>query len=152
MSFPTLGGNSKGLYHDANDLVALKIPAEQDRLSKLMQDNFAFLFKVRYSPFFRHKWSRVHAERCYLKEYEPSMDNLPNHIDSVRCISGRKISLFVSYTSTVSVSMLLVSAVVILYLIPSSNVRLGLISLFTILFASSVALLTNTRRTERYLV
>lgn len=44
--------------------------------------------------------------------------------------------------------MLLIGAVVVLYLVPSSNVRLGLISLFTVLFASSVALLTNARRTE----
>lgn len=147
MSFPTLGGNSKWLYDDANDLVALKIPAEQDRLSKFIQDNFAFLFKVRYFLFF-NKWSRVHAERCNLKEYEPSKDNLPNHIDSIRYTSGRKISVFVSYISTVLVSMLLIGAVVILYSVPSSNVRLGLISLFTVLFASSVTLLTNARRTK----
>lgn len=47
MSFPTLGGNSKSLYDDANDLVAVKIPAEQDRLSMFIQDHFAFLFRVR---------------------------------------------------------------------------------------------------------
>lgn len=148
MSFPTLGGSSKWVYDDANDLVATKNPAEQDRLSMFIQDNFAFLFKVCYFPFFKYKWSRVHADRCKLKEYRPSKDNLPTHSDSVRYISGRRISVFASYISTVLVSMLLIGAVVILYLVPSSNVRLGLISLFTVLFANSVALLTNARRTE----
>lgn len=50
MSFPTLGGNSKSLYDDANDLVAVKVPAEQDRFSMFIQDHFAFLFRVRISP------------------------------------------------------------------------------------------------------
>lgn len=43
--------------------------------------------------------------------------------------------------------MLFIGAVVILYLVPSSKARFGFISLSTITFAPSIALLINTRRT-----
>ena len=52
MSFPTLGGNSISLYDDADDLVAVKILVEQDRLSILIQNHLAFLFKVGHPSFF----------------------------------------------------------------------------------------------------
>lgn len=52
MSFPTLGGNGISLYDHADDLVAVKIRVEQDRLSILIQNHLAFLFKVGHPSFF----------------------------------------------------------------------------------------------------
>ena len=44
--FPTLGGHSAGLYDDIDDLVALRVQADQDRLTTFVQEHLAFLFPV----------------------------------------------------------------------------------------------------------
>lgn len=45
-AFPTLGGHSAGLYDDIDDLVALRVHDDQDRLTIFAQKHLAFLFPV----------------------------------------------------------------------------------------------------------
>jgi hypothetical protein len=45
--FPTLGGQSAGVYDDIEDLVALRAQDTTDRLSTFAQEHLAFLFPVR---------------------------------------------------------------------------------------------------------
>lgn len=45
-SFPTLGGSSAGLYDNIDDLVALRVQDDQDRLTSFAQEHLAFLFPV----------------------------------------------------------------------------------------------------------
>ncbi|KAG9192916.1 hypothetical protein G6011_11650 [Alternaria panax] len=44
--FPTLWGQSAGLYDDIDDLVALRVHGDQDRLTTFAQKHLAFLFPV----------------------------------------------------------------------------------------------------------
>jgi hypothetical protein len=44
--FPTLGGSSAGIYDDIDDLVALRVQDDQDRLTRFAQEHLAFLFPV----------------------------------------------------------------------------------------------------------
>jgi hypothetical protein len=44
--FPTLGGNSAGLYDDTDDLVALKVQETADRLSNFAHEWLGFMFPV----------------------------------------------------------------------------------------------------------
>ncbi|KAI4959092.1 hypothetical protein J4E86_002813 [Alternaria arbusti] len=44
--FPTLGGHSAGIYDDIDDLVALRVQDDQDRLTTFAQEHLAFLFPV----------------------------------------------------------------------------------------------------------
>jgi hypothetical protein len=44
--FPTLGGSSAGIYDDIDDLVALRVQDDQDRLTNFAQEHLAFLFPV----------------------------------------------------------------------------------------------------------
>jgi hypothetical protein len=44
--FPTLGGYSAGLYDDIDDLVALRVQEDSDRLTNLVRKRLAFLFPV----------------------------------------------------------------------------------------------------------
>ncbi|EEU38325.1 uncharacterized protein NECHADRAFT_91425 [Fusarium vanettenii 77-13-4] len=67
---------------------------------------------------------------------------------SVGYASGKRISAFISYLSTILAALLLIGAIVVLYNIKTDNLKLGLIALFTIIFAASVGLLTNARRAE----
>jgi hypothetical protein len=44
--FPTLGGHSAGLYDDIDDLVALRVQEDSDRLTNLVRKRMAFFFPV----------------------------------------------------------------------------------------------------------
>ena len=45
-SRPQLWGNSVTKYDDVHDLVALRVPADQDRLSEFILNNFGVFFQV----------------------------------------------------------------------------------------------------------
>ena len=53
---------------------------------------------------------------------------------------------FVAWLSTSLAALLLIGAIVILYKVRDPDWRLGLIAMFTCLFAGSVGVLTNARR------
>ena len=59
-SFPTLGGSSENLYDDIDDLVALRVQDDQDRLTTFAQEHLAFLFPVS-GPSLK--------ARCFLDQY-----------------------------------------------------------------------------------
>jgi len=44
--FPILGGHSAGIYDDIDDLIALRVQDDQDRLTTFAQEHLAFLFPV----------------------------------------------------------------------------------------------------------
>lgn len=62
--------------------------------------------------------------------------------------SGQDISSFISYLSTILAALMLIGAILVLYKIRSDDLKLGLLALFTTLFAASVGLLTNAKRAE----
>lgn len=62
--------------------------------------------------------------------------------------SGEKIATFISYLSTILATLLLVGAILVLYKVNNNDIRLGLIALFTVIFAASVGLLTNGSMAE----
>ncbi|TGJ81571.1 hypothetical protein E0Z10_g7193 [Xylaria hypoxylon] len=122
-TFPILGGQSSNLYDDPDDLVALQVAEDSDRLTMFVKDNFGFLFQ---------------------EEAPNGGSDLPD----VGYASGRKIASFIAYLSTILAVLLLFGAILILYKVNSDDIKLGLISLFTLLFAASTGLLTNAKRSE----
>lgn len=135
-AFPMLGGHSSSLYDDSDDLLVLHSREPPDRLTMFVQDNFGYLFEVRIvSPADRHGWPHI-------------QESGTANGSSIAYASGKKISTFISYISTVLAAVLLIGAIVILYNINSDNLKLGLIALFTVLFSASVGLLTNAKRAE----
>ncbi|KAF2107287.1 hypothetical protein BDV96DRAFT_506453 [Lophiotrema nucula] len=119
-SFPTLGGHSADLYDNIDDLVALRVQEDQDRLTTFVQDRLGCLFPARPS------------ER------------------GIAYASDRAISSFIAWFSTLLAAVLLIGAIVVLYKVQPPKWRLGLIAAFTSLFAGSVGLLTNARRAELF--
>jgi len=59
--FPTLGGHSAGIYDDIDDLVALRVQDDQDRLTTFAQERLAFLFPVSDPEFKSH---------CFRDQYD----------------------------------------------------------------------------------
>ncbi|KAH8901572.1 hypothetical protein GQ53DRAFT_851456 [Thozetella sp. PMI_491] len=113
-------GYSSDLLHNRNDLVALTPPTDQDILTRSLQT-----FAGRYMPGTRHE-----------------------HSEDVKYYSATRISRLVTVVTVVAASLIIEGAIVTLYFITDESLRLGLIALFTTLFAASLALMTDGRRTD----
>lgn len=68
----------------------------------------------------------------------------------VKYYSGKLVNRIISTVSVVLAALLLEGAIVALYLVKDERVRLGLIAVFTCLFASCVGFLTHARRAEMF--
>lgn len=118
-----LGGHSAGVYDDEDDLLTLHSTQDSDRLTVFVRDNFGFLFQ----------------------------ENAPaggSNEPLVGYASGKRIANFIAYLSTTLAAILLFGAILVLYTAKSDNLKLGLIVLFTCLFAACTGLLTNAKRSE----
>ncbi|KAH0541718.1 hypothetical protein FGG08_003810 [Glutinoglossum americanum] len=116
--FPTLGGRSAHILDDSDDLIALRTPMGQDRMTKLVREHLGIFFQT-----------------------SPPDGHIAN-------VSDRGISRFVAWFSVVLAAVLLIGAIASLYVVQSPNWRLGMIASFTVLFAICVGLLTNAMRAE----
>ena len=118
-ALPIISGLAKDFLSEKTDLVALHRGSEEDYLSKFLQDNWAFQRREAVDP--------IDRTTMYKKDY---------------------VTRTVTVISMISAAILLVSAIVSLHSVVSDRAKLGLISMYTVLFALSVATLTNARRAE----
>lgn len=116
---PVLGGQAKHFLDDEQDLAALKTPADDDFLSRFLQDHW------------------------------PVTSRHPgDHRDRTGHYQERHVVWTVAIISTIIAAVLLVGAIAGLYVEQRPKARLGMIAAFTAAFALSVILLTNARRAE----
>lgn len=98
--------------------MALRVPADQDRLSQFIHNNFGVLFQT----------STPDGRTTYISE--------------------AAISRFIAILSTILAAVLLFGAIVSLYIVKSEKALLGMLSAWTVLIAACVGLLTNARRDQ----
>ncbi|KAK8135396.1 hypothetical protein PG984_003336 [Apiospora sp. TS-2023a] len=115
---PQLWGASAQRFNDDNDLVALKVMANQDRLSKFVLDYCGWMFEEGQ----RHDTSVVISERS---------------VDKATTVLSSILSAVVLFGSIVS-----------LYFVQNPHALLGMVGVWTILFAVCVGLLTNAKRDQ----
>jgi lysylphosphatidylglycerol synthetase-like protein (DUF2156 family) len=118
-AMPLISGRAKLFLDDETDLVALVKPAEEDYLSRFLQNHWLFRKRNTSDPFDR---TTIHSN---------------NHI--VRTVAALDMVL---------AAVLLIGAIVNLYLVPNPKAKLGLVAMYTMLFAVSMAVCTNARRAE----
>ena len=106
------------------DLVALRTSPDQDRLTAFLQDHAGFFFTSKKRD--DYTWEGI----TYFPE--------------------TAIHVIVSVVSVLITAMLLVGAIVALYYARSPGLKLGLVALFTTVFAAGIGLLTNARKAELY--
>ena len=119
-AFPTLEGRSANIYDRRADLLALRAPAEEDRLSKLLRTHFSILFAYR----------------------RPAVSGYLTYISEAR------IRIVVGIINVVLAAAFLFGAIYNLYYVQDERKRLGLITGYTTVFALCIGLLTNARRSE----
>jgi len=115
-------GLAEQLLEDQNDFVALGVVEEQDRLTKIIQD-----VGGQWLPRSRNSTSKE------VKYYSEDVVN--------KVVAGITIVL---------AAILLEGAIVALYFITNPHLQLGLIALFMVLFAGSIGLLSNAKRSEMF--
>lgn len=106
-------------YLEEQDLAALCPPPDEDYLSRFLQDHWTF------------------QKRCGKDPFDGTTFYQRNDVVNV-----------VAAISMLIVSLLLISAIVLLHVISNAQAKLGIVAAFTLVFALCVALLTNARRTE----
>jgi hypothetical protein len=109
------------MHEMPDDLVALRKPTDEDLLSRLLQDHWAFQKRNTLDPLDR--------TTVYKRQY---------------------VAWTAAAISMLSAAVLLIVAIASLYNVESVNAKLGMVAAYTVLFALSIALLTNARRGEIY--
>jgi len=116
---PIISGRAKGYLSEAADLVALGKEVEADVLSKLLQAHWPIQRRLAVDPF-----------------------------DRTTIYTGHHVAWTVSVISIIFAAILLIGAIISLYYVTNPKATLGMIGGYTMLFAMSIALLTNARRVE----
>ncbi|KAH7080210.1 hypothetical protein BKA63DRAFT_238185 [Paraphoma chrysanthemicola] len=119
VAMPLISGRAKAFLDDDKDLVTLARPIEEDYLSQFLQNHWLFRKRTSVDPY----------------------DRTTTH-------KNLHIVRTVAVLDMVLAAILLIGAIVNLYLVPNPKAKLGLVAMYTMLFASSVALCTNARRAE----
>lgn len=116
---PIISGRAKTFLGNKSDLVSLRKAADEDLLSRFLQDHWAFQTRKTSDP-----------------------------LDRTMIYRNKHVVQTVATLSMVIASILLISAILGLRVVTSSKAKLGLVAMYTLLFALSVSLLTNARRAE----
>ncbi|KAF3187107.1 hypothetical protein TWF788_002685 [Orbilia oligospora] len=109
-----------------SDLMALKPPKSDDPITIFVQNNLGRFFK------------------------KPKPPQIPNS-DNVLYYSETAIDLFVTIICTLLAIVVLVGSMTTLYFVESQGLRLGLVWVFTFLFAISIFLMANLSKGEIFL-
>lgn len=120
-----VGLGEQTYFEEHNDLVALRPAKGEDRLSQFLRDHCSHWMKKRREPH-RQPWDRLY----YLPE--------------------TRISKAVGALSILMAGVLLVGAIISLYFVTGPAARLGLLTMWTVLFAFSVSVLSTARRSELF--
>lgn len=114
-----LFGRAKNFLSDPEDLIALQKPLNYDLLSRTLRRNW----------FFKKKKPGRELDRALLHE-------------------DRNVARFVAVLSMLLAAILLVGAIINLYFVENEKAKLGLLAIYTALFAASVKSCTNANRAE----
>lgn len=138
---PQLWGRSAERFNDVDDLVALKVSANQDRLSKFVLNHFGWLFKAS-STLWGDLCPLLSRSSLLTREQEQQ-----RHGTSV-VISERSVDKATTVLSAVLSAAVLFGSIVSLYFVHSPDALLGMVGGWTVCFAVCVGMLTNAKRDQ----
>ncbi|KAF2736153.1 hypothetical protein EJ04DRAFT_511280 [Polyplosphaeria fusca] len=146
-----------------NQMMALT-PPNQDELQSARQSLLAQGSKAKSSAIaatLQEQLSQKHEDDLSILGRRPHEDALTKfiqrHLAWLFCSNAGKIgqsktiATLVTLTTTICIAIFLVGAVVGLYFVSEMRARLGMLACFTIIFAATIAILTNARRHDVYM-
>lgn len=140
-AIPVLWGHDRDLFVESADLIALA-PVDSDRLNRLLRRYCGWFLKVWHPPMDVYGTAIANS-----RKEASSVDE--THVD-MYYFSERRIQWLGAVVSGIFSALLLIGAIVCLLFVSDkgTSMRIGMIVLFTCLFAGVVSLLTNARRAE----
>ena len=132
-----LRGHSSRILDQEDDLVALRVPAAQDRFTSLVQSCVPWLFVVSFTSA-KHRHNGTDTDSVQTDALD----------DRIVYISEQGVARFVAIFSTFLAAILLIGAMVTLNYIDTQSWKIITITSFTVMFAGSVSLFTSSGRTE----
>ena len=142
---PMLTGASSGLYPlgmntshlQASDCVALRPSNGSEPLTDLLKKYCSRVFRI--------------EKRTVLPQYQSPVDTI-SHLpkNQIKHYSNHRVQLVASFITTLTAAGLLILPIYTLYRTAPSDpaLTLGLIVLFTFVFAGAIVIMTKARRTE----
>lgn len=118
---PLIGGRAQRFLDEEKDLVALRKPTDEDALSKFLLNHWPGAFQKR-------------------KSSDP--------LDRTTTYKTHHVTKTVAAMSMTVAYVLLVSAIITLHVVTGSTKKLGFLAMYILLFASSIAFVTNAKRGE----
>ena len=140
---PPLPGNGERLLENKNDILALQVRKEPDRLSAFVRNNLGYYLRVSIGL----ALSPATSILANLSVPGRPKGSTPI-VGPVYYYSDAVVAKIIVVISLLVAAFLLIAAVVALYFIQSPGSRLGVVGVFTLIFAGSVGLLTNARGSE----
>jgi hypothetical protein len=116
---PVISGRASHYLSDANDLAALGQHTEGDGITRFLQSHWPRQKRISSDPY-----------------------------DRTTVFPRRHVEWTVSAISITLAAVLLIGAIVSLYFVTGQKARLGMIGMYTVLFAGSIALLSTARKAE----
>ncbi|KAF3058688.1 hypothetical protein GL218_05839 [Daldinia childiae] len=140
--------SARNLLHLESRLVYLEYKLDQaDKQAALGSDNETRRSIRAWEAFEQNSKDETRPEHDRMKMVEEVSERLKEYHETEH-INENHVTWVTTTISTVVAAILLLGAIVLLRLLDQDNAQLGMIALFTVLFAGSVAVLTNARRTE----
>ncbi|RYP34338.1 hypothetical protein DL767_004332 [Monosporascus sp. MG133] len=135
---PQLWGRSEDRFRDVDDLVALRVPANQDRLSLFVLNNFGAFFKQESGEDEAEPLTRFPL-------VSPQTRSSDGHTAE---ISERSVANAVALLSSLLSAAVLFGSMVSLCFVRNVYAMLGMVGGWTMLFAGCIGFLTNAKRDQ----
>lgn len=139
-----VGLGEQAYFEEHKDLVALRPAKGDDRLSQFLRDHCSHWMKVFEQVF--TCGPDLDADTVVQKSREPHR----HPWDRLYYLPETRISKAVGALSILMAGVLLVGAIISLYFVTGPAARLGLLTMWTVLFAFSVSVLSTARRSELF--
>jgi hypothetical protein len=125
----TWGASDEPLSHNM-DLLAIKSGGENDAFSTWSSQKFMYWFH----HILWHRMKKADDAESGIFSYE-----------------DKTLQKYTSHITTIIASSLPILAIVVLYYVDAMNARLGLMALFTVVFAACLSIFTNATRGESFI-
>lgn len=138
-----IGLGKQAYFQEHNDLVALRPAKGEDRLSQFLRDHCSRWMKA--NNHFRSRFN-VNADLAAQKPRE----SYRQPWNRLYYFPETRISKAVGALSILMAGVLLVGSIISLYFVTGPASRLGLLTMWTVLFALSVSVLSTARHSELF--
>jgi hypothetical protein len=128
-------GRDRNVWNYGKDLIALKVNAPGNKFSACLVDALTPLYQYTFGSYHKVSWLPTVAY-IVLFILQKSAVELLEHATNTVYNSDSTVYRMAAFIGTIVASLLPIFAIVVLYFKTTMPVRLGLVSIFTVIFSA----------------